>query len=45
MVNPTPLPDYSHFPVMLEEVVKICSPKKRGLLLTVHLEDEDIQNF
>ena len=33
MVNQTSLPDLSHFPVMLEEVVKICSPKKNDIFI------------
>ena len=33
MINPTSSPDYSHFPVMLDEVIKICSPKKGGVYL------------
>ena len=28
MINPTSSPEISHFPVMLDEVIKICSPKK-----------------
>ncbi len=31
MVTPTSLPETSHFPVMLEEIIKICSPKKGGI--------------
>ncbi len=33
MITPTSLPELSHFPVMLEEVIKICSPKKNDILI------------
>jgi len=26
-------PDYSHFPVMLDEVIKICSPDRGGTFI------------
>jgi len=33
MINPTSLPEFSHFPVMLDEVIKICSPDKGGVYI------------
>ncbi len=33
MINPTSSSEFSHFPVMLDEVIKICSPKKGGVYL------------
>ncbi len=33
MNNPTSSLEYSHFPVMLEEIIKICSPKKGGVYI------------
>ncbi len=30
MINPTSSPELSHFPVMLDEVIKICSPEQNG---------------
>ena len=33
MINSTSSPDYSHFPVMLDEVIKICSPHKGGVYI------------
>ena len=33
--------EFSHFPVMLEEVIKICSPDKGG----VYIEMADIGHF
>ena len=33
MVNPTSSSELSHFPVMLEEVIKICSPTKGGIYI------------
>jgi 16S rRNA (cytosine1402-N4)-methyltransferase len=30
MSNSNLLPEYSHFPVMLKEVIKICSPEEGG---------------
>ena len=33
MINPTSSSDYSHFPVMLDDVIKICSPKRGGVYL------------
>ena len=31
MTNPTSSLELSHFPVMLEEVIKICSPQSGGV--------------
>ena len=33
MINPTSSPESSHFPVMLDEVIKICSPDKGGVYI------------
>ena len=33
MNPPTLLPESSHFPVMLEEVINICSPDKGGIYI------------
>ena len=33
MINPTSSPDSPHFPVMLDEVIKICSPDKGGVYI------------
>ena len=33
MINPTSSLDSPHFPVMLEEVIKICSPDKGGVYI------------
>ena len=33
MINPTTSPETVHFPVMLEEVIKICSPYQGGVFL------------
>ena len=33
MINPTSSPESSHFPVMLDEVIKICSPAKGGIYI------------
>ncbi len=33
MINPTTSPETVHFPVMLEEVIKICSPCQGGVFL------------
>ena len=33
MINPTSSPELSHFPVMLEEVIKVCNPKKGGVFI------------
>ena len=33
MINPTSSPEFSHFPVMLDEVIKICSPDKGGVYI------------
>ena len=33
MINKTSSPDYFHFPVMLDEVIKICSPHKGGIYI------------
>ena len=30
MIHSTSSPEFSHFPVMLEEVIKICSPDSGG---------------
>ena len=34
MINPTSLPEFSHFPVMLDEVIKICSDYNIGVIGT-----------
>ncbi len=33
MINPTSSSELSHFPVMLDEVIKICSPDKGGVYI------------
>ena len=33
MINLNTSLDFSHFPVMLDEVIKICSPKKGGVFI------------
>ena len=33
MINQTSSPELSHFPVMLDEVIDICSPKKGGVYI------------
>ena len=33
MINPTSSPESSHFPVMLDEVINICSPDKGGVYI------------
>jgi len=33
MIHPTSSSDFSHFPVMLDEVIKICSPDKGGVYI------------
>ena len=33
MINPISSSDLSHFPVMLEEVIKVCNPKKGGVFI------------
>ena len=33
MINPNSSPESSHFPVMLDEVIKICSPDKGGVYI------------
>ena len=33
MIKPTSSPEFSHFPVMLDEVIKICSPQKGGVFI------------
>ena len=33
MINSISSPDTPHFPVMLNEVIKICSPKNNGLFI------------
>ena len=33
MINPTSSLEFPHFPVMLDEVVKICSPDKGGVYI------------
>ena len=33
MINQTPSSELSHFPVMLDEVINICSPKKGGVYI------------
>ncbi len=33
MINLSTSPEFSHFPVMLDEVIKICSPKKGGVFI------------
>ncbi len=33
MINPTSSSEFSHFPVMLDEVVKLCSPNKGGVYI------------
>ncbi len=33
MIKPTSSPEFSHFPVMLDEVIKICSPDKGGVYI------------
>ena len=33
MSNPTSSLEFSHFPVMLEEVIKICTPSKGGIFV------------
>ena len=33
MINSTPSSELPHFPVMLEEVIKICSPNKGGIFI------------
>ena len=33
MINLTSSPEFSHFPVMLDEVIKICSPNKGGIYI------------
>ena len=33
MINSISLPELHHFPVMLKEVIKICSPKKDGVYI------------
>jgi 16S rRNA (cytosine1402-N4)-methyltransferase len=33
MIKPTSSPEFSHFPVMLDEVIKICSPDKGGIYI------------
>ena len=33
MINPNSLPESSHFPVMLDEIIKICSPDKGGFYI------------
>jgi 16S rRNA (cytosine1402-N4)-methyltransferase len=33
MIHPASSPELSHFPVMLDEVIKICSPDKGGLYI------------
>ena len=33
MINPTSSSDPLHFPVMLDEVIKICSPEKGGIYI------------
>ena len=33
MINPTSSLEFTHFPVMLDEVIKICSPEKGGVYI------------
>ena len=33
MINPTSSSELPHFPVMLDEVIKICSPDKGGVYI------------
>ena len=33
MINPTSSSELPHFPVMLDEVIKICSPEKGGIYI------------
>ena len=33
MINPNPSSEFPHFPVMLDEVIKICSPSKGGIYI------------
>ena len=33
MITPTSSSDYPHFPVMLDEVIKICAPNKGGIYI------------
>ena len=33
MITPTSSPEYPHFPVMLDEVIKICAPSKGGIYI------------
>ena len=33
MINPTSSSEFYHFPVMLDEVIKICSPDKGGVYI------------
>ena len=33
MINSTSTSEFSHFPVMLDEVIKVCSPKNGGLYI------------
>ena len=33
MIHPTSSSEFSHFPVMLDEVIKICSPDKGGVYI------------
>ena len=33
MINPTSSSEIPHYPVMLEEVIKICSPRRGGIYI------------
>ena len=33
MINPTSSSDLLHFPVMLDQVIKICSPNRGGIYI------------
>ena len=33
MINPTSSSETSHFPVMLDEVINICSPDRGGIFI------------
>ena len=33
MINSTSTSEFSHFPVMLDEVIKVCSPSKGGIFV------------
>ena len=33
MINPTSSPECPHFPVMLDQVIKICSPDNGGVYI------------